>query len=119
MLQRVLVRDWVRALPDVARLLWRLVRDERVPMPIKVGLGGFLAYVAVPIDVIPDWIPFAGRIDDTLIAALGVRALLRRVDEDVLVEHWPANPDVLGRLLGKELPRQHLIPRDAWDAGSR
>jgi uncharacterized membrane protein YkvA (DUF1232 family) len=124
MLQRLLVRDWVRVLPDVARLVWRVVRDERVPVPVKVGLGGLLAYVALPIDVIPDWVPLAGRVDDALIASIGLRALLRRVPDEVLIEHWRQAPHVLGRLLGKDTSSKpwreepELIKRGDWKSGT-
>lgn len=109
-LTRGLVTEWLRALPDVVRLAWRVVRDSRVPAPIRAGIGGIAAYAVLPIDVIPDWLPLAGRIDDAVVFALGMRALLRRVDDDILLEHWGGSVGTLGRLLGKTLP-------DSGDAG--
>lgn len=101
------VREWARVLPDVAKLTWRVARDRRVPLAIRIGLGGLVVYLASPIDIIPDWIPFAGHLDDAVVTLIGLRSLLRRVPETVLVELWPGDVDLLGKLIGKELVSSH------------
>jgi len=97
-------RDAVKALPQIAKLSWRVVRDDRIPMWIRGGLVGTAAYLVLPFDVIPDWIPVLGQLDDLLVMSIGVRMLLRRVPEDVLREHWDGDPDLLAKILGREIP---------------
>jgi len=96
-------RDLVFALPDIARLLWRVVRDERVPRLVRGGLVGVAAYLALPVDVVPDWIPVLGQLDDVVVLTLGVRTLLRRVPEPILSEHWSGERRVLETLLGRSV----------------
>lgn len=96
-------RELVFALPEIARLLWRVVRDDRVPRLVRSGLVGLAAYLAVPVDVVPDWVPVLGRVDDVVVLTFGVRMLLRRVPEPVLREHWSGEPRVLDSLLGRSL----------------
>jgi uncharacterized membrane protein YkvA (DUF1232 family) len=98
------VRDVVYALPDIAKLLWRVVRDDRVPMWIRGGLIGTGAYLALPFDIVPDWVPLLGQLDDFVVLTLGIRTLLRRVPADVLREHWDGERLVLAKLIGREMP---------------
>ncbi len=97
------IREWARVLPDVARLTWGIAWDRRVPLVVRVGLAGLVVYVVSPVDVVPDWIPLAGHLDDALVSVVGIRTLLRRVPERALLDHWPGDPAVLGRLIGKKL----------------
>jgi uncharacterized membrane protein YkvA (DUF1232 family) len=96
-------RDLVFALPQILRLLWRVVRDERVPTVVRGGLVAVAAYLALPFDVIPDWIPIAGQLDDFVVLTVGVRTLLRRIPEPILREHWSGEPNVLETLVGRKL----------------
>lgn len=91
-------------IPDLARLTWGLARDERVPRVTRWGLAALVVYLVSPVDVVPDWVPLAGSIDDALVSILGVRTLLRRVDPQVLAEHWPGDPTLLARMIGRDLP---------------
>jgi len=93
-------RDWAMALPEVGRLVWRVMRDKRVPVPLRAGLVAVGAYVVVPYDVVPDWIPLLGRLDDIVVGAVGMRMLLSRVDQGILLEHWSGHPGTLEKLLG-------------------
>jgi uncharacterized membrane protein YkvA (DUF1232 family) len=96
-------KDLVFALPDIARLLWRVVRDQRVPRLVRGGLIGIAAYLALPFDVVPDWIPVLGQLDDVVVITLGARTLLRRVPEPILNEHWTGERNVLETLLGRKI----------------
>jgi uncharacterized membrane protein YkvA (DUF1232 family) len=78
-----------RFVPDCAILFTRLAKDPRVRRRYKVMLAGVVAYLAMPVDLIPDFIPVAGQLDDAIIVALALRALLRGTDEGILAEHWP------------------------------
>lgn len=72
--------------PDYARLLWALVRDERVPGASKALLVGAGLYTALPVDVVPDWVPLIGRIDDVAIVVLAVDLFLESVPQALLHE---------------------------------
>jgi|SRR5688572_3304044 uncharacterized membrane protein YkvA (DUF1232 family) len=97
----VQTRDLVFALPEILRLLWKVVRDPRVPRFVRGGLIAIAAYLALPFDVVPDWLPVLGQVDDVVILTVGVRSLLRRVPEHVLREHWAGEHRILEAVLGK------------------
>jgi uncharacterized membrane protein YkvA (DUF1232 family) len=86
--QRTLVRRVIRLrLRDKLRLALALVRDSRVPLALRVIPAGLVLYLATPIDVIPDFIPAIGHVDDLLIAIIGLGLLLRFTPRYVLEEH--------------------------------
>ncbi len=99
----VATRDLVFALPDILRLLWHVVRDRRVPMLVRGGLIGVAAYLALPFDVVPDWIPVIGQVDDVVMLTVGVRTLLRQVPEPVLREHWKGERRILEAVVGRPM----------------
>lgn len=68
-------------------LPWRLLRDPRVPRPAKAVLPALLVYLAMPIDLVPDFIPVLGQLDDLLVLALGAWLFLRLCPREVLAEH--------------------------------
>ncbi len=74
-------RAVARFVPDCAVLFARLLRDRRVPLGDKLLLTGLVAYLALPFDLVPDFIPVAGQLDDALVVALALR--LRRLARDV------------------------------------
>jgi uncharacterized membrane protein YkvA (DUF1232 family) len=78
-----------RFIPDCLVLFKRLLADPRVPWPRKAALAATVAYLAMPFDLVPDFIPLAGQLDDALIVALALRGLLRGAGESVVREHWP------------------------------
>ncbi|GAY17212.1 MULTISPECIES: YkvA family protein [Mycobacteriaceae] len=107
-----LLREAVRILPDVLRLVRRLAGDSTLPRGIRVRLGLLLAYLAIPIDLIPDFIPVLGYADDAIIVAAVLRSVVRRAGLDTVRAHWPGTDDgftALTRLTGLAKPssRQH------------
>ncbi len=84
--------------PRVAKFLWHLVKDPRVPAAVKWSLVGLAAYLASPIDLIPDWIPGAGYLDDVMIVGFVVSYVLARVSPEVVREHWGEDVEMLERL---------------------
>jgi uncharacterized membrane protein YkvA (DUF1232 family) len=76
-------------IPDCIVLVRRLLGDERVPRSRKLLLVALLAYLAMPFDLVPDFIPVAGQLDDAIVTALVLRAVLRSGGEALLREHWP------------------------------
>ncbi|WP_243059765.1 YkvA family protein [Nocardioides sp. SR21] len=93
--RRMSLRDAVRLVPDVVRLLRRVAADPAVPRRIRVGLWLLLAYVVLPIDVVPDFIPVIGLADEVVVIAFALRYLARRLGPETLERHWPGTPDGL------------------------
>ena len=96
--------DVVRLLPDVVRLAAGLARDPATPRSCRLALAGLALWIASPIDLIPEFIPVAGPLDDIVVAAIVLRWVGRRVGVDALRAHWPGTPDGFGlvlRLLGR------------------
>jgi uncharacterized membrane protein YkvA (DUF1232 family) len=88
-------------LPDCLVLLRALLRDPRVPRRRKLLLVALLGYLATPIDIVPDFIPIAGQVDDAIVVALVLRSVLRSGGPELLREHWRGperSLDVLLRL---------------------
>jgi uncharacterized membrane protein YkvA (DUF1232 family) len=85
-------RALMRFIPDCLVLLGRLMGDRRIPRRRKVVLLGLVAYLSVPIDLVPDFIPVVGQLDDVLITALALRYALRSGGTELLHELWPG-PD--------------------------
>lgn len=92
---RRLARDTAFLLPNLVKLLARLVRDPRVPRRSKLVVGAAIAYVVSPIDLLPEFIPIVGLADDVLLAAYAVNHLVDVAGEDVVLEHWDGPKDLL------------------------
>lgn len=88
--------EYLLALPDFFILLIRLAIDPRVSKGQKIFLGGIIAYVMSPIDIIPDFIPVIGYVDDLVLVVYGLNLILNELDASVLLENWSGNQDVLG-----------------------
>lgn len=95
--------DALRLMPDLVRLLRRLTADRTLPTGLRVRLGLMLAYLASPLDLIPDFVPVLGYADDALVVAVALRSVLRRAGPQTLERHWPGTPEgllALRRLAG-------------------
>lgn len=104
---RVTIGDALRFLPDLARLLRRLSADRTLPWRSRLVAGLLLAYLASPIDLVPDFVPLIGYAEDVIVATFVVRHILRRAGAEKLREHWPGSAEgfaVLLRLCGAEPP---------------
>jgi uncharacterized membrane protein YkvA (DUF1232 family) len=86
-------------LPDCVVLVRRLLRDPRVPRARKLALGLLVAYLLFPLDLIPDFLPVIGQLDDALVAGLALRGLARGAGAPLLREHWPGGPEGLSLVL--------------------
>ncbi|MDR7362743.1 YkvA family protein [Nocardioides marmoribigeumensis] len=82
------LRDVVRLVPDVVRLLRRLAADPELPRGVRWRLGALLAYLLLPIDLVPDFIPVVGYADDAVVVALALRSVVRRAGPEALDRHW-------------------------------
>ena len=101
-----LLGEALRLLPDLLRLLRRLAADSSVPRAARVRLWLLLAYLAIPFDVVPDFVPVLGYADDAIIATLVLRSVVRRAGAPAVRRHWPGTDDglaALARLTGLRL----------------
>jgi len=99
----VLLREALRLLPDVLRLIRRLAADPDLPRGVRIRLGALLAYLALPVDLIPDFIPVLGYADDAIIVIAVLRSVVRRAGIGTVRAHWPGTDDgfaALARLTG-------------------
>ena len=92
------MKELLKALPKLMRLIASLVRDPMLPRAAKVALAAAMVYLASPIDLIPDFIPVVGYLDDLMVAALLVDGLLNWVDRGLILKYWPGSADSLERL---------------------
>jgi uncharacterized membrane protein YkvA (DUF1232 family) len=112
--RRSQARELAALLPNLVVLFRRLLNDPRVPRSSKVWLGFALAWFLSPIDLIPEFVPGAGPLDDAIVATLVLRHLLRRTDRSVLKDHWRGEPATLDALVrfGRRSPGQAPAGRD-------
>ena len=95
----VRLRDALRLLPDVVRLLRRLASDRELPRGVRVRLWLLLGYLVLPVDLVPDFIPVIGYADDAVIVAVALRSVTRRAGSEAIARHWPGTPDGLAAVL--------------------
>ncbi len=86
-------------IPDCLVLFRRLLRDDRVPRRSKLLLAALIGYLAMPLDLVPDFIPVAGQLDDAIVVAFVLRIVLRAGGPDLLREHWPGPDSSLNLLI--------------------
>ena len=108
--RRDAARELAAFIPDCVVLFKRLLRDPRVPRRAKLALLLLVAYLAMPFDLIPDFIPVAGQLDDAIIVALVLRTVLRGGGPELVREHWPGPPASLALMLRLAAPRQDRTP---------
>lgn len=85
----------VRLPPDVLRLVARLARDTTLPRGLRVRLWLLVAYLALPVDVVPDFIPVIGYADDVVLVAWTLRSVVRCAGTEAVVRRWPGTPQGL------------------------
>ena len=101
-----------RAIPDVVRLITRLVTDPALPRAAKVALGAVAVYLLSPIDLLPDFVPLVGYLDDLLLVAVVVDGILNWVDRALVLRYWPSSTASLdtiartARVLALWVPRR-------------
>jgi uncharacterized membrane protein YkvA (DUF1232 family) len=86
-------------IPDCLVLFRRLLGDQRVPRRSKLMLAALIGYLAMPFDLVPDFIPVAGQLDDAIVVAVVLRTLLRAGGPDILREQWPGPAASLNALM--------------------
>jgi uncharacterized membrane protein YkvA (DUF1232 family) len=99
-------RALVTFIPDCIVLVTRLARDERVPRRHKLLLLALVGYLALPFDLVPDFIPVAGQLDDAIVVALVLRHFVRDSGEDLIRELWPGPEQSLELILRLARPKE-------------
>jgi uncharacterized membrane protein YkvA (DUF1232 family) len=90
-----LALEAVMLLPNIVKLLSRLMRDHRVPIRRKIFIGAVLGYVISPVDLIPDFVIGIGRLDDIVLVSLAIDHLMSGAEEEIVREHWDGTEDGL------------------------
>lgn len=106
-----LMADAVFMMPNIVKLVTRLLKDPRVPRRAKITLGLAAAYVASPIDLIPEIVPIVGWADDVLILMFAIDSLIERAGEEVVSEHWDGPGDLLSLVRDVVSLSRGLIPK--------
>jgi uncharacterized membrane protein YkvA (DUF1232 family) len=107
---RDMARALIRELPNLFKLVYRLIRDPAMPRFEKVLFGAVALYMVTPIDLIPDFLGVVGWIDDFYLLGLALGRIVVAAGPDRLLSHWDGDPAILGRLvdgveeLGADLP---------------
>lgn len=99
----VSVREMIGVIPDVLRLLRSVISDGSTPLDVRLVLIGLTAWILSPIDLIPDFIPVLGPLDDVVVAVVAMRYVRRRVGIEDLRKRWVGTPDgfaLLVRVIG-------------------
>lgn len=97
--RRTIARELVTFLPNLVRLFRGLLGDERVPRSSKVLLLLGASWLASPIDLIPEFLPGVGPLDDAIVAGLVLRHVVKRAGSDVVRDHWRGDPKTIGLML--------------------
>ncbi|HZD18718.1 MAG TPA: DUF1232 domain-containing protein [Actinomycetota bacterium] len=108
--RRTVARELATLLPNLLALFHGLLRDPRVPRGSKVLLLLGIAWIASPIDLVPEFIPVLGPMDDAVVAALILRRVLKSAGEHVLADHWRGEPRTLERILRSFAVRRSRDP---------
>jgi uncharacterized membrane protein YkvA (DUF1232 family) len=90
------MKSFIMFLPNMVKLLGRLLKDPRVPTAEKALFLAAIVYVISPLDFIPDVFPFIGQVDDVYVVALTLIRLINRTNEDVVRENWSGSGDIIG-----------------------
>lgn len=107
---RDIVSEALRATPNLVKLIWRCMKDRRVPLRAKVAASLAVGYFALPVDLVPDFIPVIGQLDDLLILFLGIHQLMKATPPDVIAELWDGDDDALELVTGFLAWMAELVP---------
>ena len=105
------MKDLLLALPRLARMLVSLAADRDVPTAAKVILAALAVYLVSPVDLIPDFIPWLGYLDDVLLAAVVVDGVLGMLDRALLLRYWPGTADSLERVAAVARRLARWVPK--------
>jgi len=96
--RNVSLRELLGVIPDLLRLIRDLLADRKTPLAVRLALTFLLAWIVNPIDLIPEFLPVIGPLDDVVVVALVLRYSIRHIPPEALLEAWPAERRILERL---------------------
>lgn len=105
------VREAIWLIPNVVKLLARIVKDRRVPVRAKAFAAAVLIYVVSPIDVIPDFVIGFGKLDDLILSAVAIQHLIEAAGEEIVAEHWDGSEGSLDMILTAAEMGAAVIPK--------
>lgn len=108
---RQLAKDAVFMIPNLVKLLGRLIKDPRVPRRSKLLLMAAVGYVISPIDILPEMIPIAGLLDDLFLVTFALHHLIERAGEELVLEHWDGPQDLLDVIRSVLGTANDLVPQ--------
>lgn len=107
---RQLITDAVMMMPNIVKLVARLLKDPRVPRRAKITLGIAAAYAVSPIDLIPEFIPVIGWADDIVLLMFAIDSLIERAGSSIVEEHWDGPGDLLGLIREVMGVARNIVP---------
>ena len=105
------MRALLRALPDIVRTIGGLALDPVLPKAAKIALGAAVLYLVSPVDLIPDFVPVLGYLDDVFVAAILIDGMLNFVDRGLVLKYWPGSPESLERIARSARVLAAWVPR--------
>jgi uncharacterized membrane protein YkvA (DUF1232 family) len=111
---------YVMILPDILALFIRLFKDKRVPLKAKIICGSIITYFMLPIDLLPDFLPIVGKIDDVALAFFALDKMLCEIPEQVIKENWSGKEDIIliirkgVNLIYKTIGTSNLVKGFSW-----
>lgn len=105
------VKNLLLFIPNMLLLCARLLKDPRVPGTEKALLAGAIVYAIIPLDLIPDMIPFVGQIDDVYLIALTLLRLMERTDPKIVREHWLGGGDAVELIGAAAMLAAKFLPK--------
>jgi len=105
------MKELLLFIPNLLWLLFGLLRDERVSRADKAILAGTILYVISPLDIIPDFIPFIGQVDDAYLIAISLIRLMNRTNGEVFREHWRGSIDLKDLVTSISTAAEYFLPR--------
>lgn len=112
---KLFLADFIKLVPSFVKLMYNLVKDPRVELTDKAILGAAVAYIFSPFDLIPDFIPFLGQVDDAYVVAVALQRLINSAGQDVVEEYWEGNMDVFDSLQRAVEAALFFLPPDIVD----
>jgi uncharacterized membrane protein YkvA (DUF1232 family) len=106
-----LMKELLLFIPNLLWLMFGLLRDERISRADKAILAGTILYVISPLDIIPDFIPFIGQVDDIYLIAISLLRLLNRAEADVVRDHWKGDIDIKDLVTSISLAAEYFLPK--------
>lgn len=114
--EKNLLQEMIMLIPNLIKLLYRMIRDNRVRLQEKAILLGTIIYVISPLDFVPDFIPFVGQVDDILLISLILLRFLEQAGSNVVLEHWNGRQSLLETFLNSLRLSRLFLPSRVYDA---